>query len=58
MGTGVDLDLPLVVAGLVIGIVVGMTGMGGGALMTPCSCSSSASPRSPPCPATSSPSPS
>jgi uncharacterized membrane protein YfcA len=31
----VDLDLALIVAGLVIGIVVGMTGMGGGALMTP-----------------------
>ncbi|TQN37552.1 hypothetical protein FHU33_4207 [Blastococcus colisei] len=30
-----DLQLTLVVAGLVIGIVVGMTGMGGGALMTP-----------------------
>ena len=30
-----DLDLALIVAGLVIGIVVGMTGMGGGALMTP-----------------------
>ena len=30
-----DLDLLLVVAGLVIGAVVGMTGMGGGALMTP-----------------------
>jgi uncharacterized membrane protein YfcA len=31
----VDLDVALVVAGLVIGVVVGMTGMGGGALMTP-----------------------
>jgi uncharacterized membrane protein YfcA len=31
----VDLQLSLVVAGLVIGFVVGMTGMGGGALMTP-----------------------
>ena len=30
-----DLQLALVVAGLFIGIVVGMTGMGGGALMTP-----------------------
>ena len=30
-----DLDLLLIVAGLVIGVVVGMTGMGGGALMTP-----------------------
>lgn len=30
-----DLDLLLVAAGLVIGTVVGMTGMGGGALMTP-----------------------
>ena len=30
-----DLDLLLVTAGLVIGVVVGMTGMGGGALMTP-----------------------
>jgi uncharacterized protein len=35
MGDGVDLDPLLVVAGLVIGTVVGMTGMGGGALMTP-----------------------
>jgi uncharacterized membrane protein YfcA len=31
----VDLQLPLIVAGLLIGVVVGMTGMGGGALMTP-----------------------
>jgi uncharacterized protein len=31
----VELDLLLVAAGLVIGAVVGMTGMGGGALMTP-----------------------
>jgi uncharacterized membrane protein YfcA len=31
----VDLSLSLVLAGLVIGVVVGMTGMGGGALMTP-----------------------
>ena len=30
-----DLQLTLVLAGLVIGIVVGLTGMGGGALMTP-----------------------
>ncbi|MCF6744341.1 sulfite exporter TauE/SafE family protein [Blastococcus sp. KM273128] len=30
-----DVDVTLVVAGLLIGIVVGMTGMGGGALMTP-----------------------
>jgi uncharacterized membrane protein YfcA len=30
-----ELDLLLIVAGLVIGTVVGMTGMGGGALMTP-----------------------
>ena len=30
-----DLQLPLIVAGLLIGVVVGMTGMGGGALMTP-----------------------
>jgi uncharacterized membrane protein YfcA len=30
-----DLDAALVVAGLLVGIVVGMTGMGGGALMTP-----------------------
>lgn len=30
-----DLQLSLIVAGLVIGVVVGMTGMGGGALMTP-----------------------
>jgi uncharacterized protein len=35
MGDGVDLDPLLVVAGLLIGTVVGMTGMGGGALMTP-----------------------
>jgi uncharacterized membrane protein YfcA len=31
----VDLQLTLVLAGLGIGVVVGMTGMGGGALMTP-----------------------
>jgi uncharacterized membrane protein YfcA len=31
----VDLSLTLVLAGLAIGVVVGMTGMGGGALMTP-----------------------
>ena len=30
-----DLDLGLVLAGLVVGFVVGLTGMGGGALMTP-----------------------
>lgn len=30
-----DLQLALVLAGLLIGVVVGMTGMGGGALMTP-----------------------
>ncbi len=32
---GVTLDLPLAVGGLVVGMVVGLTGMGGGALMTP-----------------------
>ena len=30
-----DLDVALILAGAVIGVVVGMTGMGGGALMTP-----------------------
>lgn len=30
-----DLDLGLVIAGVVVGFVVGLTGMGGGALMTP-----------------------
>ena len=30
-----DLQVPLIIAGLLIGVVVGMTGMGGGALMTP-----------------------
>ncbi|AEG45095.1 sulfite exporter TauE/SafE family protein [Isoptericola variabilis] len=30
-----SLDLPLVVGGLLVGFVVGLTGMGGGALMTP-----------------------
>lgn len=30
-----DLDLALVVAGFLVGVVVGTTGMGGGALMTP-----------------------
>jgi uncharacterized membrane protein YfcA len=30
-----DLDLPIALAGLVVGFVVGLTGMGGGALMTP-----------------------
>src|SRR3954454_15970573 len=34
-GGRVDLQLSLVLAGLAIGVVVGMTGMGGGALMTP-----------------------
>ena len=29
------IDLPLAVGGLLVGIIVGMTGMGGGALMTP-----------------------
>lgn len=29
------IEVPLIVGGLVVGIVVGMTGMGGGALMTP-----------------------
>ena len=29
------LDLPLAIGGLLVGIVVGLTGMGGGALMTP-----------------------
>jgi uncharacterized protein len=31
----VILDLPLALGGLIVGIVVGLTGMGGGALMTP-----------------------
>ena len=30
-----ELDVALVLAGLLVGVVVGMTGMGGGALMTP-----------------------
>jgi uncharacterized membrane protein YfcA len=32
---GMTLDLPMAVGGLAVGIVVGLTGMGGGALMTP-----------------------
>jgi uncharacterized protein len=32
---GVTLDLPMAVGGLVVGVIVGLTGMGGGALMTP-----------------------
>jgi uncharacterized protein len=32
---GVTLDLPMAVGGLVVGIIVGLTGMGGGAVMTP-----------------------
>ena len=32
---GVTLDVPLAIGGLLVGIVVGLTGMGGGALMTP-----------------------
>ncbi len=32
---GMTLDLPLAAGGLIVGIVVGLTGMGGGALMTP-----------------------
>jgi len=31
----VTVDLPLAVGGLLVGIIVGLTGMGGGALMTP-----------------------
>jgi len=30
-----SLDLPLAIGGLLVGVVVGLTGMGGGALMTP-----------------------
>lgn len=30
-----SLDLPLAIGGLLVGIIVGLTGMGGGALMTP-----------------------
>ncbi|MEO8273789.1 MAG: sulfite exporter TauE/SafE family protein, partial [Chloroflexota bacterium] len=29
------LDLPLAIGGLLVGVIVGLTGMGGGALMTP-----------------------
>ena len=32
---GVTLDVPLAIGGLLVGIIVGLTGMGGGALMTP-----------------------
>jgi uncharacterized membrane protein YfcA len=32
---GVTIDIPLAVGGLLVGIIVGLTGMGGGALMTP-----------------------
>ncbi|HVV31356.1 MAG TPA: sulfite exporter TauE/SafE family protein [Mycobacteriales bacterium] len=35
LGAAVDIDLWVVVGGLVVGLIVGMTGMGGGALMTP-----------------------
>src|SRR6266542_681344 len=35
MGDGVHFDLALAVAGLLVGFTVGLTGMGGGALMTP-----------------------
>jgi uncharacterized protein len=31
----VTIDLPLAIGGLLVGIIVGLTGMGGGALMTP-----------------------
>jgi hypothetical protein len=31
----VDLNLPNAIAGLLVGVVVGATGVGGGALMTP-----------------------
>lgn len=34
-GVSLGLDLPLALGGLLVGIVVGLTGMGGGALMTP-----------------------
>ena len=30
-----DIDLPLILGGLIVGFIVGLTGMGGGALMTP-----------------------
>ena len=32
---GVTLDIPLAIGGLLVGTIVGLTGMGGGALMTP-----------------------
>jgi uncharacterized protein len=35
MGDGVHFDLAVAVAGLLVGFTVGLTGMGGGALMTP-----------------------
>jgi len=31
----VDLDFGIALAGFIVGVVVGLTGMGGGALMTP-----------------------
>jgi uncharacterized protein len=34
-GGGVDIDLGVTLAGLLVGFIVGLTGMGGGALMTP-----------------------
>src|SRR5438552_10915648 len=34
-GLAVHLDLAMSVAGLIVGVIVGLTGMGGGALMTP-----------------------
>ena len=35
VGQGVGVDIGVVVGGLIVGFVVGLTGMGGGALMTP-----------------------
>src|ERR1035437_11160658 len=34
-GLGVHIDLYIALAGLIVGCAVGLTGMGGGALMTP-----------------------
>lgn len=50
-----SIDPLMVLASLGIGVVVGLTGMGGGALMTPVMVLLFNVPPSPPCPATWSP---
>jgi uncharacterized membrane protein YfcA len=39
------IEIPYSIAGFVVGVIVGLTGVGGGSLMTPLSCWASASRR-------------